>query len=201
MPGHKDKFTTTSKTKPELNEDLLNNSVMKSFKSENHKLNKDKEFKPNDDDTLLVAINELYRHIFGNIFVMDYERPIDIERRLRNGDITIKEFTRKVCKSDFYQNHYFNNMSQYKSIRLRYKHILGRPIVDQEELNESSNLLNKLGFEKHIDWLIDSEEYEVNFGEDIVPYIRTWNSPIGFKTKIFLDTQEITRAFAKSDIL
>ena len=131
---------------------------------------------------------------------MQSERPIDIERKLRNGDITIREFTRKVCKSSIYRHFYFDNISQYKAIKLRFKHILGRPISSQREVTESSNILNKLGFEAHIDWLIDSEEYNRNFGEDVVPHMRSWNSPIGLTTKSFLDTSEITKAFSKSDI-
>ena len=159
-----------------------------------------KEFVPNDDEALLIAINALYKNIFGNLSLMQSERPIDIERRLRNGDITIKEFTRVVCKSSIYKDLYFDSISQYKSIKLRYKHILGRPITSQREVAKSSNILNKLGFEAHIDWLIDSEEYNNCFGDDIVPYMRSWNSPIGLQTKSFLDTSFITKAFATSDI-
>ena len=109
-------------------------------------------------------------------------------------------FYNDICKSTFYRNHYFNNISQYKSIILRYKHILGRPILNKKEVAESSNLLNRLGFENHIDSLIDSEEYNKNFGEDIVPFMRSWNSSIGLKTKSFLETSELTQSFVISDI-
>ena len=215
MPGEKEKFTVTSKTKPKQFENLIHNNVMSSYrrdKIESYKykiLNKESaginmlqinEFVPNDDDALLVAINALYKSIFGNLSLMQSERAIDIERKLRNGDITIKEFTRSMCKSSTYKKFYFDNISQYKSIKLRYKHILGRPISSQRELNQSCNILNQLGFEAHIDWLIDSEEYNNVFGEDIVPLIRSWNSPIGFTTKSFLETSSITKSFATSDI-
>ena len=214
MPGHKNIFTTTSTTKPKQSSNLHQNNVMSTYKrgkinthkykiSNVNKINllQINEFVPNDDDTLVVAINALYKHIFGNISLMASERPIDIERKLRNGDFTIREFTRKICKSNIYKNFYFDSLSQYKSIKLRYKHVLGRPMKSQHEMRQSSNIINKLGFEAHIDFLIDSDEYNKVFGEDIVPYIRTWNSPFGFKTKIFLDTSSITKAFAKSDIL
>ena len=214
MPGEKDKFTTTSNTKPNLNSDLLNNKIISRYKldkvdnysykipiknSNILKFIQINNFVPNDDDALLIAINELYRNIFGNFSLMDSERPIDIERKLRNGDLTIKEFTREICKSSIYKHFYFDSISQYKSIKLRYKHILGRPIKSQREVTQSSKILNKLGFETHIDWLIDSEEYKNIFGEDIVPHMRSWNSPFGFKTKSFLDTSLITKAFAISD--
>ncbi len=158
------------------------------------------EFVPNDDESLIIAINALYKNIFGNLSLMQSEKPIEFERKLRNGDITIKEFTRAVCKSSIYRNFYFNNISQYKSIKLRYKHILGRPITKQKEIAQSCEIINTHGFEEHIDWLIDSEEYNNNFGEDIVPYMRSWNSPIGLKTKSFLETVSITKAFATCDI-
>ena len=214
MPGEKDKFTTTSKTKPKLGSSLLNNNVMSSYKRDKININDYKiqntnelnllqinEFVPNDDDALLIAINALYKNIFGNLSLMESERPIDIERKLRNGDITVREFTRTICKSTIYRNYYFDNISQYKSIKLRYKHILGRPIKSQLELTQSSIIMNEQGFEAHIDFLIDSEEYHQVFGEDIVPYVRSWNSSIGFKTKSFLDTSSITKAFASSDIV
>ena len=213
MPGQKEKFTTTSNSKPLQNSDLLNNRIMSSYKrdkikSYNYKVHNNlernliqvNEFVPNDDDSLVIAINALYRNIFGNLSLMHSERPIDIERRLRNGDITIREFTRRICKSSIYKNFYFYNISQYKSIKLRYKHILGRPIIKQSEVTQSTKILNKLGYENHIDWIIDSEEYNNVFGEDIVPHIRSWNSPIGLKTKSFLETSVITKAFAVSDI-
>ena len=216
MPGEKEKFTSTSNTKPKLISDLRNNPIMSSYRRDkidtyNYKvLNKNdiskkmvqiNEFVPNDDEALVIAINALYKNIFGNLSLMESERPIDIERKLRNGDYTIREFTRAICKSSIYRHFYFNSVSQYKSIKLRYKHILGRPITSQREVSQSSNILNKLGFESHIDWLIDSEEYNNTFGEDVVPHIRSWNSPIGLKTKTFLDTSSITKAFSTSDIL
>ena len=214
MPGEKEKFTVTSISKPKQLENLTHNKVMSSYKRDkiesynykNH--NKDSneinilqinEFVPNDDDALLIAINALYKNIFGNLSLMQSELPIDIERKLRNGDITVREFTRKICKSTIYKKYYFDSISQYKSIHLRYKHILGRPIKSQIELSQSSNILNNLGFDAHIDFLIDSDEYNNSFGEDIVPFMRSWNSPIGFKTKSFIETLSIKKAFATSD--
>ena len=213
MPGQRNKFTTTSTTKPKSISSLLNNNVMSSYKrnkintynykvQNNNEINllKINEFVPNDDDTLLETINALYKNIFGNLSLMQSERPIDIERKLRNGDITVREFTRKICKSTIYRNFYFDSISQYKSINLRYKHILGRPIKSQIEVSQSSKMIHNQGFEAHIDFLIDSDEYNNVFGEDIVPYMRSWNSPIGFYTKSFLETSSLTKAFATSDI-
>ena len=199
MPGQKDTFTTTSRSKTELNKPLLDNQNMKAFQLEKLNLSKNTQFAPNDDESLLIAINASYRQVFGNISTMNSERPVDIERRLRNGDITIKEFIRQICKSEFYQSYFFHNISQYKHIQLSYKHILGRSIKNQNEIIKSSIILYEEGFSNHVDWLIDSNEYNEVFGEDIVPYMRGWNSPIGFKTRDFLETKNLTKAFATSD--
>ena len=215
MPGQKNKFTTTPISRPEQGENLQYNKIMSSFMRAKINLNDYKikntknilvnqlkiiEFEPNDDESFLIAINSLYRNIFGNFSLMESEKPIEIERRLRNGDITIKEFTRNICKSNIYRKHYFENISQYTSIKLRYKHILGRPIIEQTEIIKSAQILNEIGFEAHIDWLIDSDEYYKTFGDNIVPYIRSWNSSVGLKTKSFLDTSSLTKSFASSDI-
>ncbi len=199
MPGQKDKFTTTSRSKTELDKPLLDNQNMKAFQLEKHNFSKNTKFAPNDDESLLIAINASYRQVFGNISIMDSERPIDMERRLRNGDITIREFIRQICKSDFYKSYFFHKISQYKYIQLSYKHILGRSIKDQNEIIKSSIILHEEGFSNHVDWLIDSNEYNEVFGEDIVPYIRGWNSPLCFKTRDFLETKNVTKAFATSD--
>ena len=61
-------------------------------------------------------------------------------------------------------------------------------------------ILHEEGFYNHVDWLIDSEEYNKSFGEDIVPYMRSWNSSVGLKTKSFLETSSLTKYFATSDI-
>ena len=75
MPGQKDKFITTSNTKPNLNYSLLNNRIMSRYKKDkinlyNYKVQNKanlnlnllqlKEFVPNDDETLVIAINALY---------------------------------------------------------------------------------------------------------------------------------------------
>ena len=199
MPGQKDKFTTTSRSKTKLNKPLFDNQNMKAFQLEKIKSTKTNKFVPNDDYSLLIAINASYRQVFGNILTMESERPIDIERRLRNGDITIREFIRQICKSDFYQSNFYHKLSQYKYIQLSYKHILGRSIKNKSEIIKSSILLHEEGFSNHVDWLIDSNEYNEVFGEDIVPYMRGWNSPIGFKTRDFLKAKSLAKAFATSD--
>ena len=70
MPGQKDKFTITSKSKTELNKPLFDNQNMKAFQLEKLNLPGNIKFAPNDDESLLIAINASYKQIFGNILTM-----------------------------------------------------------------------------------------------------------------------------------
>ncbi len=215
MPGQVNKFKTISTTIPEAKHAINNNQIIREYKLNHerraHSLIGQKyseghldeftyeKFSPSDDETLEIAIRASYKQVFGNFTPMSSERLIDSERRLRNGDISIKEFIRAIAKSPFYLAHYFEEMNQENSIKLRFKHLLGRPIISQSELTESIVILNEEGFHNHVDHLINSLEYHQVYGEDIVPYMRSWDSPLGSKTISFMETSYLTRSFASSD--
>ena len=158
-----------------------------------------KNFSPYDDDSLTIAIIAAYKQVFGNFQPMESECLIDSERRLRNGDIPIREFIRELAKSQFYRSHFVEIISQKKCIELTYFHLLGRPLMDGKELEASIKTMFEKGFEFHIDCLINSLEYEEIFGEDIVPFQRFWNSPYGASTDSFINTASFNKGFASSD--
>tara|TARA_Y100001968_G_scaffold191715_1_gene175666 strand:- start:740 stop:1594 length:855 start_codon:yes stop_codon:yes gene_type:complete len=215
MPGQPEVFLINSLTKPNLGLPLLNNTILNSYHFKQSKWKqtikgskyfKDSidgftynEYSPHDDEAYKLAVNASYRQIYGNFFAMESERPINSERRLRNGDITIKQFIRELAKSTFYRSHYFNQVTQQRSIELNFKHILGRPPLDQKEIISHIEILNLHGFDHHIDSLIDSNEYNEIYGTDIVPYPRCWNSPIGTKTSSFNNSAKLSKGFAISD--
>ena len=215
MPGQPKLFKTNSNSKPALNESINENKIISAFKLSNARKYKTPirmkyignylssftydEYSPNDDESLNISIREIYRQVYGNLFPMESERPIDLERRLRNGDLSIREFIRGVAKSPFYVRHYFEKVSQQRSIELTIKHLLGRPPFNQREIIDNIEVLNRIGFENHIDLIIDSQEYIQNFGEDTVPYMRCWNSSCSLRTSSFINSSKLTRFFATSD--
>ena len=215
MPGQPWKFTKRHLSKPGLGESISNNSYIADFKLSNQKSSQEPniekypqnrldiftydQYSPHDDESYKTAIAASYWQVYGNFHAMESERPIDCERRLRNGDISIREFIRSLAKSSFYKFHYFENITSQRSIEFNFKHILGRPPVSQKEIRAHIELLNDKGFEEHIDLLIDSNEYNKNFGEYIVPYQRVWNSPCGAETISFKNSRLLSRGFATSD--
>ena len=215
MPGQQNLFTINSKTKPKeiTNENMTR--MRSAFKRERYSNEKNisnvklthnsrdlytyKRFEPHSDDSLLIAINESYKQVFGNLLPMSSECPPEIQRRLRNGDISIREFIRELSKSDFYRHHFVESVSQKRCLELNFMHLLGRPLIEQKELQESIKLINEEGFTGHVDFLIDSLEYEEFFGEDIVPFPRFWNSPCGSTTSSFINTAKFRKGYATSD--
>ncbi len=215
MPGQKDLFVMNSTTKPkEINENnmLQMSRLYKIGKNNPREIVRSNQFitrsideftfnqfSPYCDESLNLAIIAAYNQIYGNLKPMESEIPKELERRLRNGDIPIKEFIRGLAKSDFYIDNFFNRMSQKRSIQLTFIHILGRPIINQKELIKSINLSIKKGFEVHIDHLIDSSEYNKYFGEDIVPYQRCWKSSYNMRTSSFVKIASYRNGSASSD--
>ena len=215
MPGQKNNFTITSIAKRDVYIKNRESRIGNAYKREKFQLEKKilrpltqynhislftfKRYLPYDDQSLEISIVASYKHVYGNLIPMHEERSIELERRLRNGDIPIREFIRGLAKSNFYIQNYFEKVSQEKSIKLAMIHILGRTIKDEMELIKNIELIHLKGFEYFIDSLIDSIEYEEMFGENIVPYIRNLNSPCGSTTIDFIKTATYAKGYASSD--
>lgn len=140
------------------------------------------ELQPNSSlEDLSAAIRAVYKQVLGNPHVMESERLISAESRLKNGEISIREFVRNVAKSDFYRRRYFESCAPYRFVELNFKHLLGRAPADQSELSEHIRLCIEEGYEAEIDSYLDSNEYQEKFGENIVPYYVGAKSQVGQK--------------------
>lgn len=215
VAGNQATFTTNASTSPGLAASVSNNQTIGAFRRQAcatlcipvgprdaetcpHAFTFE-EFHPHDDETLKEAIEAAYRQVYGNFHAMESERAPELEERLLNGDISMREFVRRLAKTPFYRSHYFDSVSQQRAIELNFKHILGRPPANQAEVVSQVELMNSAGFEAAIDNLIDSAEYQEVFGADIVPYLRCWNSPAGITTSSFGRTAALQKRFATSD--
>ena len=109
--GPDDAVTATS-------EDLFRNQQL---------LNKPSAFTANDNAAFHIAVQAAYRQVFGNVQPMESERLLSAESKLRNGDINVREFVRKLAQSDFYRSRFFDAVSPHRAVELNFKHLLGRP--------------------------------------------------------------------------
>ncbi|NJL42258.1 MAG: photosystem I reaction center subunit XII [Pseudanabaena sp. RU_4_16] len=134
-------------------------------------------------------IRAVYRQVLGNAYVMESERLSVPESQFKRGELSVREFVRAVAKSDLYQSRFFDSCARYRAIELNFRHLLGRPPLDLEEMRGHSTILDTQGFGADIDSYIDSDEYQNTFGENIVPYIR------GYKTEACQSMMQFTHTF------
>jgi hypothetical protein len=151
------------------------------------------------EDDLQLVIRAAYKQVLGNAHVMESERLASAESMLRNGDITVRNFVRMIAQSELYQALFFNSSSAYRFIELNCKHLLGRAPLDQAEISRHVQIYNEQGYEAEINSYIDSEEYNRNFGENIVPYARSISTQTGIKNIVFNRTVSLLSGFATSD--
>ncbi|MEH2117419.1 phycobilisome rod-core linker polypeptide [Nostoc sp.] len=157
------------------------------------------ELRPNTSESeLQILIRAVYKQVLGNAHLLESERLATIESQLRDRNISVREFVNSVAKSELYQSLFFNSSSQNRFIELNFKHLLGRAPADQAEISEHVRIYNEQGYDAEIESYIDSEEYQQNFGENIVPYPCSTSSQIGIKNVTFR-TFTLLRGVASSD--
>ncbi|HHP7230901.1 MAG TPA: phycobilisome rod-core linker polypeptide [Xenococcaceae cyanobacterium] len=158
------------------------------------------ELRPNfTEDDLQQAIRAVYKQVLGNAHLLESDRLINAESLLRNRDITVRGFVRRVAQSELYQTKFFQNSSQYRFIELNCKHFLGRAPQDQIEIARHVLIYNEQGYATDIDSYLDSAEYIENFGENIVPYARNTSTQVGNKNVDFNRAFSLFRGDATSD--
>lgn len=151
------------------------------------------------EDDLQLVIRAVYKQVLGNAHVMESERLTASESKLRDGEITVRGFVRAVAYSDLYRSLFFENSYAYRSIELNFKHLLGRAPQDQTEIAEHVARYCTQGYEADIDSYLNSDEYLLNFGENIAPYYRSNESITGNKNVGFNRTYSLMRGYATSD--
>jgi phycocyanin-associated rod linker protein len=146
-----------------------------------------------------IIIQAVYRQVFGNDYLMDSERLIGLESLLCNGQITVRDFVRSVAKSELYKTKFLYPVFQTRAIELNFKHLLGRAPYDESEVIDHLDRYQNHGYNADIDSYIDSEEYDANFGDSIVPYYRGFSTQVGQKMAGFPRMFRLYRGYANSD--
>jgi phycobilisome core-membrane linker protein len=119
------------------------------------------------------VVKAAYRQIFERDITRAYSLSIsDLESKVKNGDISMKEFVRRLAKSPLYQKQFYQPFINSRVIELAFRHILGRGPSSREEVQKYFSIISNGGLPKLVDALVDSEEYGDYFGEETVPYIR-----------------------------
>jgi phycobilisome core-membrane linker protein len=119
------------------------------------------------------VIKAAYRQIFERDITKAYGLSNNyLEINVKNGDISMKEFVRRLAKSPLYRKQFFEPFINSRALELAFRHILGRGPSSREEVQKYFAIVSAGGLGALVDALVDSQEYSDYFGEETVPYIR-----------------------------
>jgi phycocyanin-associated rod linker protein len=140
-----------------------------------------------------------YRQVLGNEHLMEAERLISAESMLQRGSLSVRDFVRAIAMSELYRKKFLYDNYQIRFIELNFKHLLGRAPANQSEIADHVNLYMERGYEAEINSYLDSDEYQDNFGEMVVPYHKGFGTPLGQRTVGFNRLFQLYRGYASSD--
>ncbi|MFG6104697.1 phycobilisome rod-core linker polypeptide [Leptothoe sp. EHU-05/26/07-4] len=119
------------------------------------------------------VVKAAYRQVFERDIKRAYSLDIsNLESQVKNGEIAMKEFIRRLAKSPLYRKNFFEPYINSRALELAFRHILGRGPGSREEVQKYFSIVSEGGLPKLVDALIDSDEYGDYFGEETVPYLR-----------------------------
>ena len=120
------------------------------------------------------VIKACYRQVFERDISKAYSLSIsNLESRVKNGEISVKEFARALGKSYLYRKNFYEPFVNSRALELAFRHFLGRGPGSLEEFQRYFAVLSTRGLDGLVDALINSLEYADYFGEETVPYNRS----------------------------
>lgn len=119
------------------------------------------------------VVKAAYRQIFERDITRAYGLSLSyLESQVKNGDISTKEFVRRLGKSPLYRKQFYEPFVNSRVVELAHRHFLGRGLSSREEFNKYFSIISNGGLSVLVDALVDSQEYSDYFGEETVPYLR-----------------------------
>ncbi len=124
-----------------------------------------------------VEKNEIVKAAYRQVFERDITRAYslsvsDLESKVKNGEISMKEFIRRLGKSPLYRKNFYEPHCNSRVVELACRHFLGRGLSSPEEFTRYFDIVSKSGLAALVGAMVDSNEYGDYFGEETVPYLR-----------------------------
>jgi phycobilisome core-membrane linker protein len=119
------------------------------------------------------VVKAAYRQVFERDITRAYSLGLsDLESKVKNSEISMKEFIRRLAKSPLYRKNFYEPYINSRALELAFRHILGRAPSSREEVQKYFSIVSDGGLPALVDALVDSKEYADYFGEETVPYLR-----------------------------
>lgn len=113
-----------------------------------------------------------YRQIFSEHQILNSTREFFLESQLRFNQIKVKDFIKGLLLSQAFRNLNYDVNNNYRFVEMCIQRVLGRDIYNDRERLAFAVIIGSKGLEVFIDILLDSDEYQDNFGNNMVPYQR-----------------------------
>ena len=117
-------------------------------------------------------IQAAYRQVYNEQQLLSANRQKPLESQLRSGEITVREFVRGLVLSEPFRTRNYECNNNYRFVQMCVQRVLGRDVYDEREKFAWSTVLATKGLQGFVDALVDSNEYQENFGDNTVPYQR-----------------------------
>ena len=117
-------------------------------------------------------IQAAYRQVFNEQQLLSSNRQKSLESQLRSGEITVRDFIRGLVLSDTFRTRNYECNNNYRFVQMCLQRVLGRDVYDDREKFAWSTVLATKGLQGFVDALVNSDEYQDNFGDNTVPYQR-----------------------------
>ncbi len=119
------------------------------------------------------VVKAAYRQVFERDIAFAYSQGIsDLDSKVKNGEISVREFVRRLGLSPLYRDQFFLPFINSRAVELAFKHFLGRSPESREEVAAYFAIVSKGGLAALVNALVNSREYSDYFGEETVPYLR-----------------------------
>ena len=113
-----------------------------------------------------------YRQIFSEHQILSSTRDSFLESQLRFNQINVKDFIKALLLSQAFRKLNYDVNNNYRFVEMCIQRVLGRDIYNNRERLAFSVIIGSKGLEAFINLLLNSDEYNENFGEYTVPYQR-----------------------------
>ncbi|WP_353930970.1 phycobilisome rod-core linker polypeptide [Okeanomitos corallinicola TIOX110] len=120
------------------------------------------------DDLIWAA----YRQIFNEQQILKSNRLVTLESQLKHRSITVRDFIKGLLMSETFRLRNYNTNNNYRFVEMCIQRVLGRKVYNQQETMAWSVVIGTKGIQGFVDALLNSEEYQTNFGDNTVPYQR-----------------------------
>jgi len=118
-------------------------------------------------------IRAAYRQIFHEQHMLESYREPFLESQFRANQVTTRDLITGLATSDAFRRLNYESNNNYRFVQLCVQRILGRDVFNEREKIAWSVVIATQGVNSFIEALVNSEEYQSNFGDSIVPYQRS----------------------------